>query len=296
MWARRASRSSRPPVAALRAGRPCVHEQASINVAGLPIELVIRIQPEHARDLDRFALAAVITLRTFGDWLGPLPYHTLTIVDPAWQSTLASSPNVIVLDRTPWWNARATMAPELATVRGVSRRVWRDAIGSGGLPSWFVDGLAEYTARRVVAPLFERENNPPGFSFLEERYFGGFVPRFVRLRLRAEADGDPVSAYRAHPPADPSATPGTNADTRSLIAKTVLSLGTLERWLGRPVLDEILAELVRFSRDGRPTIDDFERVASEVSGQDLSWFFDQAFRSSAIFDYGVERLASDATR
>jgi hypothetical protein len=272
---------------------PALSTRQSIVVAGSPIEVTVEVQPEHAQELDRFARTAAVTLRTFGDWLGPLSYRTLTVLDPAWRSTVAAAPDAVVLDRTPWWNARATMAPELATVRGLSRRVWHDAIGTGGLPSWFVEGLAEYTARRMVAPSFQGQNNPPGYAFLEERYFGGFVPRFVRIRLRTATDDDPVPAYRADPSVQPSATPRSDADARSLTAKTVLALGTLERWLGRPVLDEALAELVRSSRDGTATIDDFERVASEVSAQDLSWFFEQAFRSPAIFDYGVERLASE---
>jgi hypothetical protein len=293
-----------------RARTPVVlSERVAITVAGSPLELIVRVHPEHAADRERFARAAAVTLRSFGDWFGPLPYRTLTVVDPAWHSTTPVEAEAIVLDRTPWWHARTAMTPELAAARGLSRRVWHDALGAGTLPSWFVEGLAEYTARRVVAPLFESENNPPGYAFLEERYFGGFVPRFVRIRLRAEVDGDPVPAYRAHPLVRVLAAPdtgagtsagtsagtnaGTNADTRSLIGKMVLALGTLERWLGRPVLDEALAEFVRVSRGSPSTIADFERVASEVSGQDLSWFFDQAFRSAAAFDYGVERLASE---
>jgi hypothetical protein len=78
-----------------------------------------------------------------------------------------------------------------------------------------------------------------------------------------------------------------------LAGKTVLALGTLERWLGRPVFDEIVAEFVRASKGRTPQLADFERVASNASGQHLDWFFDQAFRSSGKFDYGVEALVSE---
>jgi hypothetical protein len=272
---------------------PARSGETSITVPGSTIEVVVRLQPEHAQDTDRFTHAAAVTLQTFGEWLGPLPYDRLTIVDPGWRSTPIEDRDAVLLTRTPWWNARATFAPELATVRGLSRRVWRDAIGSGTLPSWVVEGFAEYAARRVLVPLFEKANNPPGFAFLEERYFGGFVPHFVRIRLRAETDGDPVPGYRADPAVNIDAAPDSSSDERSLTAKTVLALGTLERWLGRPVFDEAVAEFVRLSRHAPPTIGDFERVTSEVGGQDLSWFFDQAFRTAAIFDYGVERMASE---
>ena len=73
----------------------------------------------------------------------------------------------------------------------------------------------------------------------------------------------------------------------------MLALGTLERWLGRPAFDEVVVDFIRESRGRTPTIADFERSASDVSGQNLSWFFGDAFRSSDRFDYGVGLLTSD---
>ena len=42
-----------------------------------------------------------------------------------------------------------------------------------------------------------------------------------------------------------------------------------------------------------PGPQDFFDVANEVSGQDLTWFFDQVYRSSNAFDYAIGRVASD---
>jgi hypothetical protein len=72
----------------------------------------------------------------------------------------------------------------------------------------------------------------------------------------------------------------------------VLALGTLDRRLGRPVFDAVVGEFVAAFRGRQPALEDFERTASRVSGQDLSWFFDATFRSSDVYDYGVARLAS----
>jgi aminopeptidase N len=38
---------------------------------------------------------------------------------------------------------------------------------------------------------------------------------------------------------------------------------------------------------------DFFRTVNEVSGQDLTWFFDQVYRGSNTFDYGVQDLSSE---
>jgi hypothetical protein len=278
---------ARPPVAFVETRHRLEIPNAS------PIDLRIRLQGEHAAAERRYVDAAASTLRTYSDWLGPLPYSTLTIVDPPWRSSPAPVTDSVLLDRTPWWNTRATLGPEIATVRGLSRRLWGDALGRSALPAALVDGLAEYSVRRIVAPMFEAANNPPGYAFLEQRYFGGFVPYFMRVRLRPESDGDPLSAYRVGPiiAIDAAARSGANAASR--IAKAGLALGTLERWLGRPVFDEIIAAVVRSAQNGPVTLEDFERTASAVGGQDLSWFFEQTFRSSEIIDYGIARLTSD---
>ena len=58
-----------------------------------------------------------------------------------------------------------------------------EAVNTAALPPWFVDGLVEYSARRIVTPMFQGDNLQPGYAMFEQRYFGGFVPRFIRLRL-----------------------------------------------------------------------------------------------------------------
>jgi hypothetical protein len=257
-----------------------------------PIDLRIALQPEHARDADRYLGAAVSALQTCTAIVGRLNLQEIALRDPRWNEGDADTYGTAV-DRVHWWTTEVSMAPELAAARGVSRRCWRAAIDASSLPSWFVEGLAEFTARRAVVPIFERGSNPPGYAFLEQRSFAGFVPRIVRIRLMPETDGEPISEYRARQRVDMQAGPVSPSDERALTGKIVLALGTLERWVGRPVFDEIAAEFVRSSRSRAPRLGDFEAVASAVSGQQLSWFFDQSFRSSGIFDYGLERFESE---
>jgi hypothetical protein len=285
------------PTVACRGEQPGApgETRQTIAVAGShDVEVRFRLQPEHRRMQLRYIAAAASTLKQNAAWLGPMPQSSMTIVDPPWRMTAAAvNDAVILLDRAPWWSAPTAMTPELAVARAVSRRAWADALPRVDLPAWFVQGLVELSARRAVVPLFESENLPPGYAFLEARFFGGFVPRFVRVRLLKETDGEPLPAYRARPGSSPEVPPRSAEDVRSLAAKTVLSLETLERWLGRPVFDQLIVQFVRESRSSRASVADFERIATEVSGQDLTWFFDEAFRSSGVFDYGVADLSSE---
>lgn len=257
-----------------------------------PVDVRLLLQPEHQPNAARYIGAAMSTLRVCGEWLGPLSRRSVTLVDPAWHPGVADTADAVLLERTSWWSRATTMAPELATARPLSRRFMTEAIDTSRLPPWFVDGLSEYAARRAVMPLFVEQNLPPGYAFFEERYFHGFVPRFVRIRLQAETDGRSISLYRAHPRVGASSRVRSADEAQRLAGKMVLALGTLDRRLGRPVFDAVVAAFVASFRGQQPALEDFERTASRVSGQDLSWFFDAAFRSSEVYDYGVERLAS----
>jgi hypothetical protein len=272
-----------------------VDERARFEADGSsPVDVRALVQPEHGRSAARYLRAAIASVRTLTPLLGPYPHASLTIVDPAWNAAPSTGGSEIVLPRTPWWSSPASMTPELATARAIARRYWSEVIDTRAMPDWFVDGAVEYLARRVVAPLFESENLPPGFAMVEPRYFGGFVPRFVRLRLLSESDGGPLEAYRARPHVD-VASPPSSDDRRSLIGKTVLTLNTLERWVSRPVFDGAVAGFIRSSRGHQPALNDFARAVSAAASQDLSWFFVQTLAGSAVFDYSVAELTSVAT-
>ena len=271
-----------------------VEQRGRFEADGLsPVDVRALVQPEHSRDAPRYLRSAIASLETLAPSLGPYPRASLTIVDPAWHAAPSAGVSDVVLPRTPWWSSQASMTPELATARAIARSYWSDVVDTRALPDWFVDGLVEYLARRVVTPLFQREYLPPGFAMVEPRYFGGFVPRFLRLRLLPESDGGPLEAYRASPHAD-VASPASPEDRRSLSGKTVVTLNTLERWVSLPVLDGAIAEFVRSSRGHRPTLNDFARTVSAAASQDLSWFFVQTLAGSAVFDYSVEELTSVA--
>ncbi len=271
-----------------------VEERGRFDADGASsVDVRALVQSEHRGEAPRYLRAAIASLQTLTPWLGPFPHASLTIVDPAWHDAPPSNVSDIVLPRTPWWSSQASMAPELATARAIARRYWLEVVDTRALPDWFVDGVVEYLARRVVAPLFESEYLPPGYAMVEPRYFGGFVPRFLRLRLMPESDGGPLEAYRARPRVD-VASPASSDDRRSLSGKTVLTLNTVERWVSRPVFDGALAEFVRTSRGSQPTLNDFARAVSAAGSQDLSWFFAQTLGGSAVFDYSVAELTSVA--
>jgi hypothetical protein len=131
-----------------------------------------------------------------------------------------------------------------------------------------------------------------------KRYFGGFIPWVFRDFPRTrERDGDRLAGYRIGGKGDAQSTPGWQYWPGSAGSitydKTALWLHTLERMLGWDVLQRILSTYFTRWQFKHPTPQDFFDVANEVSGRDLTWFFDQVYRSSNVFDYGIDTLQSE---
>jgi hypothetical protein len=230
------------------------------------VDVTIAVPPGHESEHERYVYAALTTLKILGEWLPPFE-----------DSTLAVTP-----EGTAWWSAPAAMSPEYAVARAVSRRYWERAIDTRELPPWFVGGLVEYCARRAVSKIVDERYLAVYRSRVEQRYFGGFVPRELRVPLRLEDEGDPVGEYRARP---------RGTDARALEAKALLALGTLEQWVGRPVFDEIVAGFAR--ERGRPSLGSFASLANRISGQNLTWFFEQTLESPGVIDYGITAMSSE---
>jgi aminopeptidase N len=106
-----------------------------------------------------------------------------------------------------------------------------------------------------------------------------------------------MAGYRNNAEADTQSTPTFRywPSTAAVMSynKTALWLHTLERHLGWPTMQRILSTFFERWKFRHPQPADFFQVANEVSGQDLTWFFDQVHRSSNTFDYGVQDLLSD---
>ena len=76
--------------------------------------------------------------------------------------------------------------------------------------------------------------------------------------------------------------------------KTALWLHTLERHIGWPRLRRGMSLFFTRSRFTHPTPEDLFAALSEGAGRDLSWYFDQVYRSSNTFDYAVSQLTTTA--
>jgi aminopeptidase N len=258
-----------------------------------PVEMRLLLQPEHAAQADRHFEATRTTLKYYGEWYGAYPYGHITIVDPAFQSGAGGMeyPTLFTAG-TRWLAPDGVTTPEGVTVHEAGHQFWYGIVGNNEFEhAWMDEGFNTFSTARAVAQVYEP-------NFLALRYFGGFVPWVVRdIALSRETEGNRLTGYRRDARSDAQSTPTFRyfPSTGSSITynKTALWLNTMERWLGWPVLQRILSTYFAASAFTHPGPAQFFATVNDVSGQDLGWYFDQVYRSSNVFDYGVQDIRSE---
>ena len=257
-----------------------------------PVEMRLLLQPEHAAQAARHFDATRATLKYYGEWYGAYPYGHITIIDPAYQSGAGGMeyPTLFTAG-TRWLAPEHVTTPEGVTIHEAGHQFWHGIVATNEFEhAWMDEGFNTFSTARAVAQV----DDP---NFLALRYFGGFVPWvFGDIALRRETEGNRLPGYRRDATSDAQSTPTYRyfpATGGSITYnKTALWLNTMERWLGWPVLQRILAAHFEAGRFKHPGPGDFFAVVNGVTGRDLGWFFDQVYRSSNRFDYGVQDLTS----
>jgi aminopeptidase N len=250
------------------------------------------LQPEHASQADRHFEATRAALKYYGEWFGAYPYGHVTIVDPAWHSGAGGMEYpTLFTGGTRWLAPGRVVTPEEVVVHEAGHQFWYGIVGNNEFEdAWMDEGFNQFSTARTVA-----ERYAP--NYLALRYFGGFIPWVFRdIALSREVDGNGLPDYRRNAKSDVEATPsyryypGTGGSIT--YSKTAVWLNTLERLLGWPTLQRIMAAHFARWQFRHPKPADFFQIANEISGRDLGAFFDQVYRSSNVVDYGVQDLRS----
>jgi Peptidase family M1 domain len=260
-----------------------------------PVEMRLLLQPEHADQAERHFDATRTTLKYYGEWFGAYPYGHITIVDPAYQSGAGGMEYPTLFTAGSRWLAPAHVTtPEGVTVHEAGHQFWYGIVGNNEFEdAWMDEGFNTFSTARAIAQVYDP-------NYLALRYFGGFVPWvFKDVVISRETDGNRLQGYRRDAKSDAQSTPSFRyfPTTGGSITynKTALWLNTMERWLGWPTLQRVMSAHFAKWQFKHPKPDDFFATASEVAGRDLDGFFDQVYRSSNVFDYGVQELKTAKT-
>jgi hypothetical protein len=170
----------------------------------------------------------------------------------------------------PWLSARRDASVDRA-VDAVVARHYASSLNVPARDAWFADGLAAYLATRVADEPVEVR------PYLVVRFFSGHVPHAVRLNMTAPVNPQPRIS---------------DIGVADRARRVAVALHTLERFTGWPAMQSALSAFVQEYRGGTPPVDALSAIVSAHRGVDMSWFFDQAMRIDAPFDYAVVHLST----
>jgi hypothetical protein len=271
-----------------------IERSAQFEHPSLPaVRMRLLLQPEHRSQADRHFDATRAALKYYGEWFGPYPYGHITVIDPAWQSGAGGMEYPTLFTAGARWLApRRVTQPEGVTIHEAGHQFWYGIVASNEFEdAWLDEGFNTFSAARVVAETYEP-------NYFSKRYLGGFLPwTFKDLPMTRATEGNRLAGYRVAAEGDMQSTPTWKywPGTSSAITynKTALWLHTLERMLGWETLQRIMSTYFSRWAFKHPKPADFFAVVNEVSGQDLTWFFNEVYRSSNAFDYGIATLRSE---
>ena len=264
-----------------------------------PVDIRLLYQPEHEHQAERHIEATKAALKYYGSWYGPYPYGHVTVIDPAWRSGAGGMeyPTIFTAG-TGLFRPSGGGSPEGVTVHEAGHQFWYGIVGNNEFEhAWIDEGFNTFSTARTMdaayGPSYYTRSylDPPG------KDFRGFIRRLFKevpqnrhtnrwggyVSGRADQTGSPSQhTYKAYP----------GGVGNLSYSKTALWLITLEGHLGWETLQKILSTFFQRYQFKHPKPEDFFAVANEVSGEDLSWFFDQVWDNSVRFDYAVAEVKS----
>jgi hypothetical protein len=266
--------------------------QARFEADGVaPVDIHVGVKRTSIQQQQRIVDAALLSMLVFGSWYGAAPPAPMVVIDVPWRSGLAgaSYPGVIAI-ATRWMAPGRDMTVERSLIGAMARQFGFAAATHQASERWFDEALALYTGVRAVHEALE--NNDAATV----RFFGSHIPVVIRpvqwspnradprprVRHFAEIDLPPVAAWRM-----------SSAEEEDRAQRGALALHSLERYVGWPAMQEALSTYRERASATGGSAELFGAVVSEQRGRDLSWFFAEAFRANARFDYAVDDFTSE---
>lgn len=252
------------------------------------VEIILLIHKPRLPQAERHIVAAKNAIKYFGLWYGRYPYPTLTVVDPAFGGggaggmeypTLITSGTSALLNR---WPLKGVNAVEGVTVHEFGHQFWYGLVASNEFEeSWLDEGFNSYSTGKIVDVAYGRDTSIASIPGLRL----GSIEE-ARMQNSPNRKSDPIltAAWKFE---------SGGAYAFSSYAKTELVLRTLEGYLGEQAMARVMRTYHERWRFRHPASRDFFAVANEVSGQDLSWFFDQAVLGTGVLDYAIGSVASE---
>lgn len=245
----------------------------------------ILMSPSHMGSAARYMQSTKASMQKFDEWYGPYPYPQLTVVDPPAGGMSAGGmeyPMFITGDSVWGVPDSIKLFPEEVVEHEYGHQYWYGMVASNEFEdAWLDEGINSYTQAKVMDSIYGRHT-----SLFNSRFGLSGQRAEARLQYLDSAEMDPITR---------KAWQFVNSGSYGSISygKTSTSLLTLEYIIGEDTMRKALHTYFMRYRFKHPTAQDFFKTVNEVAGQDLTWFWEQAFYGTQVLDDRILTMRSD---
>ncbi len=245
------------------------------------VDIRVLMQPDHVSQGQRHVDAAIQAVEHFQNWYGDYPFPNLTVVDPRRKAKGSGGMEypTLITAGTAYGLPEGLRAVEDVIIHEFGHNYWYHLLASNEFEeSWMDEGINTYTEIQIMNDAYGPKGD--AVDLLGIKVNDLQLQRASYLNL---PDVDPMvkKAWEYYP----GGSYGVNS-----YSKPGVVLTTLQNYLGWDVMQKVMRAYVARWRFKHPKTRDFIEVVNDVSGQNLDWFFDQAFFSNAVLDYSVDRI------
>lgn len=257
----------------------------SVQLSTGPTKIRILISPSHMGSGERYMQSTKASMQKFDEWYGPYPYPQLTVVDPPSEGMEAGGMEypMFITGDTFWGVPKSQkLLPEEVVEHEYGHQYFYGMVASNEFEdAWLDEGINSYTQVKVMDALYGRRT-----SVVNSRFMKAGERAFARLQFKGAAELDPITRK-----AWQFVSFGSYASIS--YGKTSTALLSLEYIIGEDKLREALHTYFMRYRFKHPTAQDFFKTVNEVAGQDLTWFWQQAFYGTQVLDDRIMLMSSD---
>lgn len=255
------------------------------------IDIVYAFAPGREVMKERYDEVVQKAFDYFHSWVGEYPYSRMTILDvPMGEEFTAGGMEYPTLVTTgSFFGSEFTTSMsglrmlEIVTFHELAHNYFQSVVATNEFEEpWLDEGMTTYLEHRSLQKYFRDKRqgeyiDAAGLRVQSLDYHrSSYVPR--------PRDGTIVGKSWEF-------TPGFYQT--AVYSKPALLLSSLERLVGEDTMNRILRTYFERWKFRHPTTADFVSTVQEVSGKDLSWFFDQFLFSNKTVDYQVVSIRNE---
>ena len=256
------------------------------------VEIIFLAQPNSKQIAPRVLTSIKYALEYTSTHFGPYPYNTITCVDPARGSAGGGMEyptffTTFSSNLSYFWPFNSyRFAPEDVTIHEFGHNYWYGIVATNEFENaWMDEGFNTYTCDITIMDAYYGEASQ--FDFLGLFKLNGLGMMRISYANKQYFDTDPMQTY--------SWKFYSRYGTYSY-NKPALMLYTLEHYLGQDIWSKIMRTYYEHWSFRHPAPNDFFDIVNEITGEDYTWFFEQAVYTTKVLDYAIGDTYSSKKR